>query len=194
MDRGGVSTGFVPPQYRRLEVCVFCGRDLYEVERAVTNDAGVLLCKECAWLAVQTMERATSTSAPVKPLRLPPRVFGDVPDDDSVDRIASLFESWPAASGDELLQRVEGGDRLDAVQQAVGERFPPGALPESVFSVQRIRFTTIDNAAVRFVMSLLPEQPVDGSAVRVDGRWKISRDTYCAVVRLAGVECPDELP
>jgi hypothetical protein len=41
-------------------------------------------------------------------------------------------------------------------------------------------------------MSLLPDQPIDGSAVRIDGEWKISRDTYCVVARLAGVECPDD--
>jgi hypothetical protein len=138
------------------------------------------------------MERATTPPVPVNPLRLPPRVFGDVPDDDSVDRIVALFESWPVLSGDELLRRVEGGDRLGTVQQTVGERFPPGSLPESAFGVQRIRFTSGDVAAVRFVISLLPDQAVDGSAERVNGQWKISRDTYCAVVRLAGVECPDE--
>src|SRR5581483_9388023 len=60
-------------------VCAFCERDLYEVERAVTNGAGTLLCKDCAWLAVQTMERAEPASAPVQPLVFPVRVFGDAP-------------------------------------------------------------------------------------------------------------------
>src|SRR4051794_26915748 len=30
------------------ESCAFCRRDLYDVERVVTNDAGVLICRDCA--------------------------------------------------------------------------------------------------------------------------------------------------
>jgi hypothetical protein len=173
------------------EGCIFCGRDLYEVERAVVSATGALLCKDCAWRAVQTMERAPAPSAPVAALRMPPPVFGDVTDDAASTRIIELFEAWPGL-GEQLMQHVEGGERLRPVQMAIFARYPPGSAPEVTFHVERLRFLSPDLAAVRFRLSALPGNPIDGSAVRLDGVWKISRQTYCAVASLAGVQCPAE--
>jgi ClpA/ClpB-like protein len=171
--------------------CMFCGRDLYEVERAVASASGALLCKDCAWLAVQTIERAPEPTAPLAPLRMPPRVFGPAPDDAASADIIELFESWPDR-GEELLHHVEGGERLRTVQQAIQERYPPGARPVVTFMVDRLRFLSPDLAAVRFRLSMMPVNAFDGSAVRVGGAWKISRHTFCMIARLAGVQCPED--
>jgi hypothetical protein len=165
--------------------CMFCGRDLYEVERAVTNASGALLCKECAWLAVQTMERATPPTAPVAPLPLPPRVFGEAPEPTAAAEIIALFDGW----GRDVLRHVEGGASLVAVQEALRTRWPE-QVDRVKFRVERVRFVSPDAAAVRFAISFLPRQQFHGRAVRVDREWKIGRETYCMVAALGGVQCP----
>jgi hypothetical protein len=171
--------------------CMFCGRDLYEVERAVTNRFGVLLCKDCARLAVQTIERAPEVAAPLRPVPLPPPVFGAVPDEQAAGEVTALFDVWTAASvDDDVLAHVEPGEQLGAVQAELRARWS-GRAPTVVFRVERVRFLSHDEAAVRFVISAVPHQPIDGRVVRVAGEWKIGRETYCMVARLGGVHCPD---
>jgi hypothetical protein len=167
--------------------CIFCGRDLYEVERAVTNAAGALLCKDCAWLAVQTMERAIPPTAPIAPLPLPPRVFGEAPEPTAAAEVIGLFEGW----GPDVLRHVEGGEALVAVQEALRARWPHH-IDRVEFRVERVRFVARDEAAVRFTISVLPRQQFHGRAVRVDREWKIGRDTYCMVASLGGVQCSPE--
>ncbi len=29
-----------------------------------------------------------------------------------------------------------------------------------------------------------------GRAVLVDGEWKVARDTFCALMQIAGIDCP----
>jgi hypothetical protein len=186
-QRGFVRETVVPvtPSFRASSACVFCGRDMYEVERVVTSDAGMLLCKDCAWLAVQTMERAPSPAAPVKPLRLPPHVFGERPDDDSVAQITALFEDWGN------LDLVEHGETLIEVAAELAARWQ-GRAPGVTIRTERIRFITPDEAAVRFVISAIPQQPFDGRVVRSGSVWKVGRETYCMVAQVGGVPCPDE--
>jgi hypothetical protein len=176
------------------EGCIFCGRDAYEVERIVANDVGVLLCKDCAWLAVQTMERATEPSAPVRPLRLPPRVFGDAPGDDAAREITELFERWGGDTPLDVVADVEGGNQLLGVQEELQARYGGGRAPQVTFAVVRIRFVTPTEAAVRFTLSALPGQAFDGRAVRIGDRWRIGRETYCMTAALGGVPCPSGEP
>jgi hypothetical protein len=191
LSPGGGGTTWEGPGWRATyrppapaTACAFCGRDLYEVERTVTNGHGVLLCKDCAWLAVQTMERAAGEPASVRPLRLPPRVFGDPTDQDAVDEIVALFDHW----GD--LTKVEGGAGLGAVHDALSQRWRGRA--DATFQVDRIRFLSPSEAAVRFSISPLPQQTFDGRAVHTADGWKIARETYCMVAALGGVPCPPE--
>jgi hypothetical protein len=174
------------------EGCIFCGRDAYEVERIVANDVGVLLCKDCAWLAVQTMERATEPTAPVRPLRLPPRVFGSAPGDDAAREITERFEKWGGDTPLDVAVDVEGGNRLLAVQEELQARYGGGRGPQVTFSVARIRFVAPNEAAVRFTLSALPGQSFDGRAVRIGDRWCIGRETYCMIAALGGVACPPD--
>jgi hypothetical protein len=172
--------------------CAFCGRDLYAVERAVTNHMGVYICDECAAAAVQTMAEADDPGAPLKALSLPPQVYGDVPDHDAVQQIVALFSAWSTNAYDlSFLEQVEDGARLVGVQAEL--RSLHGAQPApNLFDVDRVRFVSGTEAAVRFRMTLLPHQTFDGRARHAAGGWKISRDTYCAVARVGGVACPDD--
>jgi hypothetical protein len=172
--------------------CAFCGRDLYAVERAVTNHEGVFICNECATAAVQTMADADEPGAPLKALSLPPRVFGDVPDDGAVQAIVALFSTWSTNAFDaSFLDLVEEGARLAGVQAELRSRHGDQPSP-NLFDVDRVRFVSGAEAAVRFRMTLLPHQTFDGRARRTPAGWKISRDTYCAVARLGGVACGDD--
>jgi hypothetical protein len=180
------------PEPAQADACAFCGRDLYAVERAVTNHEGVFICNECAAAAVQTMAEADEPDAPSRALSLPPRVFGDVPDDRAVQQIVALFSAWSTNAFDvSFLDRVEDGARLAGVQAEL--RNLHGAQPSpNLFDVDRMRFVSGTEAAVRFRMTLLPHQTFDGRARRTAEGWKISRDTYCAIARLGGVACADD--
>jgi hypothetical protein len=172
--------------------CAFCGRDLYAVDRAVTNHQGVFICNECAAAAVQTMAEADEPGAPLRALSLPPRVFGDVPDDEAVQEISALFSTWSTNAFDaSFLDCVVGGERLASVQSELRARHASQLTP-NLFDVDRVRFVSASEAAVRFRMTLLPHQTFDGRARRTPTGWKISRDTYCAVARLGGVACGDD--
>ena len=54
--------------------------------------------------------------------------------------------------------------------------------------IERVLFLNTDEAVVWFDLRYGPVR--EGRAVRVDGRWKVSRDTYCGLLELAGVRCP----
>jgi hypothetical protein len=158
----------------------------------VTNHEGVFICNECAAAAVQTMAEAAEPAAPLKALALPPRVYGDIPDDEAVQQIVTLFRAWSTNAFDPpFLEHVEDGPRLAGVQAELRSRH--GAQPSSnLFDVDRVRFVSGTEAAVRFRMTLLPHQTFDGRARRTAAGWKVSRDTYCAVARLGGVACSDD--
>ncbi len=173
---------------------VFCGRDLYEVERAVTSETGALLCRDCAWIALQTMERARTASTPVQALPMPPRVFGDVPDERAVDEIRALFDAWTAGTTSTMLEQVERPARLAPVAAELAAR-DEERFPRIESRVHRIRFVNADEAAeaaVRFTLVGVPAGAIDGRVVRVGNTGKIGRDTFCALTRLGGVPCPDE--
>jgi hypothetical protein len=171
--------------------CIFCGRDLYEVERAVTSETGALLCKDCAWLALQTMERATTSSAPVQALPMPPRVFGVVPDEHAVDEIRALFDAWTAGTTSTMLEQVARPVGLEPVVTELAARYE-ARFPHVEYRVHRIRFVGPDAAAVRFTLLGVPAGSIDGRVVRVGNTWKIGRDTFCTLARLGGVPCPDD--
>ena len=66
--------------------------------------------------------------------------------------------------------------------------------PEVYAEVDDIVFTAPDRASVRFTLkSDNPSIPAPGErigeAVLIDGVWKVSIDTSCGLVALAGIEC-----
>ena len=118
--------------------------------------------------------------------------YGDVPDDEAVQQIVALFSAWSANAFDvAFLDHVEDGARLAGVQAELRSRHRAQPSP-NLFDVDRVRFVSNTEAAVRFRMTLLPHQTFDGRARRTAAGWKISRGTYCAVARLGGVACDDD--
>ena len=61
-------------------------------------------------------------------------------------------------------------------------------------TVEGIRFIAEDKAQVSFAL-LFPAEPLprlseSGTAVVIDGQWKVARQTYCKLVQSLGIECP----
>jgi hypothetical protein len=169
--------------------CAFCARPIADVDRAVTSGSGVALCIDCARLAVERMEALAGSDGRVAALAPPPHVAGEAPDEQSVNEIIELFATWPR-SGVDTLPRVVGGETLRDVAEAIAARH--GSPDDVMFIVERLNFVTTEVALVGFRISREPHIEMDGVAVRKDGEWKIARETYCAVARLAGVPCPPE--
>ena len=68
-----------------------------------------------------------------------------------------------------------------------------GTARTAVHRVERIVFVSDTEAAVWFSVWLgaSPYLPTHrGAAVLVDGRWKVSRATFCALLARVGVACP----
>jgi hypothetical protein len=87
---------------------------------------------------------------------------------------------------------VEDGPELAEAGQQASVKYPDAAKTITV-TVHSITFIDQTHAAVTFELSysgamLLGAQ--DGQAVFLDGRWKVSHATRCAVIVQAGVACP----
>jgi hypothetical protein len=93
---------------------------------------------------------------------------------------------------DVWLAAVEGGDTLGAALAEAVKNFPEAArtITDKVYDVVFLNDRT---AAVRFELFYTGGAefgPQNGRAVLVNGRWKVSRDTYCMVLGWAGATCP----
>jgi hypothetical protein len=120
-------------------------------------------------------------------------VFGRVPDNESVAEIVMAFDrGFNVSDPAERSLSLEDAEGLRPYDEQVTARFPNVA---STHRVERIRFLSPDRARVHFWITVTSPVsmtfPVDGAAVRMDGRWKVSRETQVALLRRAGVQVPD---
>jgi hypothetical protein len=173
------------------QVCALCGRDLWEVDRYISAGA-IKVCDRCITDGLQVLEEAEATGNGPE-LHLPPRVFGEVPDNDAVPEIVMAFERGFNVT--DLADRglyLEDAEGLRPCDEELTARFPNVA---STFRVERIRFQSPDRARVYFWITVTSPVvmtfPVDGAAVRIDGRWKVSRETQVALLKRAGIQVPD---
>jgi hypothetical protein len=180
--------GFGGPLNR--QVCALCGRDLWEVDRYISAGT-IMVCDRCITDGRQVIEEAEVTGDGPE-LHLPPRVFGEVPDNEAVQAIVKAFERGFNVT--DLADRglyLEDAEGLRPYDEQVTARFPNVA---STFRVERIRFLSPDRARVYFWITVTSPSmtfPVDGAAVRVDGRWKVSRATQVDLLTRAGVQVPE---
>ncbi|MBL7548217.1 hypothetical protein I6A60_10050 [Frankia sp. AgB1.9] len=96
------------------------------------------------------------------------------------------------------LAAVEDGPAMRRPLAELVRRFPAAARSSQVV-VGAIDFVDVNHATVRYTLSFTGAgsgTPRTGTAVRAgagtaaDPDWKVGRDTYCAVLSLAGVACP----
>jgi hypothetical protein len=121
-----------------------------------------------------------------------PRATGATPPDEGSARTA-VTQAFAAMQdvADGALVNVEGGDELGPTLAELLQRF--GAAQTAAHTVERVVFVSPTEAAVWFSV-WLGQHPFlsghRGSAVRVDGQWKVSRATFCGLLARAGVHCP----
>jgi hypothetical protein len=152
-------------------------------------------------------ERILRTTIEVSAPTLPEECTGGLDDsypaptgDPPRDPAAATFEitsTYMTAYGPGLVNRerielIEDGDALLEVMEVAAERNPDYRNRISA-QVDAVRFVDASHAAVRFSL-LIDDSPVTsgvGYAVLVDGRWLVARETYCNLLQLGGVWCPE---
>ena len=113
---------------------------------------------------------------------------------------AAFTTVFSAARSDPVrLAAIEGGADLGStMEQARQARERLRGTTKMDITVEGIRFIAEDKAEVSFVLVFpvepLPQVPSNGTAVLIDGAWKVARQTYCNQVQSLGVECPPESP
>lgn len=171
--------------------CSFCGRREDAVEHLVRARGGLHICERCV---AQAHEAIASAPPGQKLVRIRPAPAGVTDRDDAEQAIERAFETvfgsqLPIA---EKCRAIERGDNLASVMEEVVARYAPAR--EMDVSVDYVRFVSEDEAEVHFVLFPGRFGPgglnQTGHAVVVDGQWKLSRDTYCRLVRLIGIQCP----
>jgi ClpX C4-type zinc finger len=167
--------------------CSFCGRRDTSVDHLV-RARGVYICDGC----VAQAHAAVASAAPgQKLLRIRPTPGAVADRDASEAAVEWAFETvfGPESSVEERCRAIAGGENLAPAMHELHGRYQPADV-----SVEYVRFLTDDEAEVHFTLFVSQFGPSGlrqtGHAVRVGDAWKVSRDTWCGLVRMAGVECP----
>jgi Clp amino terminal domain, pathogenicity island component/ClpX C4-type zinc finger len=174
----------------RGESCSFCGRDIWDVDRYVASSVA-RICGDCVEACAAVLAQAEAQHASGEaPLHLPPRVFGRRPiDDEAVKEVTQAFTMAirGAANDEERAEFIEDGDALAPLLSRTGARYQ-----QPIYTVvHAVRFVSEDRAQVRFGILLgTTEYPFTGDAVRLDGRWVVSRTTIGLLLAGAGVTIP----
>src|SRR5262249_37587718 len=117
-----------------------------------------------------------------------------VPGTNDEQEINDLYVSWLRSHPDDETRRiVEDADALlPYIHQGLAQH---SADDLALYSgtVSAIRMLDADHAEVQYTL-LHGGQPQfgvrTGGAVRIDGRWMVSRATECALLSLGGITCP----
>ncbi len=173
--------------------CMVCGADLWDVARYVSAGS-VVICQSCVDVLKTAMDRAEGDGE--TEVVIPPRVHGPVPDEDAVAAVAKAFTMTFGSQYDDLDDFLEDAAELGALLAEAGRRHGGGGGQYSV-RVDAIRFPRPDTAEVRFQI-VLNGGPAgfafQGTALRRDGLWRVSRETVARVVSGAGVFVPPRRP
>ena len=128
----------------------------------------------------------------------PIEITGPPPEDPNAARaeIAAAFAGFGALSDDgQNALVVDGGESLGPTLVAARERHP-NFIPEGAdvtLWIDDVVFTDPEHAVLWFTVMADDEPRIPhqrGDAVLVAGQWKMARSTFCALMRMAGVECP----
>ncbi len=172
----------------RLEACVLCGRDLWEVDHYV-SDGRVTVCQVCIEDAFRVIQDAPAEN---HRLTLPPRVFGAVPHPDAPSEIARAVASVVGPGPEEGRGLyLEDADDLRLAMMQAGERLPSR---RANGVVRRIRFVSEESAWVELIVQLDDGPgggfPFQGPARRIEGNWKVTRELLATMLARVGITIP----
>ncbi|MGH9289285.1 MAG: ClpX C4-type zinc finger protein [Acidimicrobiales bacterium] len=170
--------------------CSLCGRREAAVDHLVRSRV-VYICDRCV---TQAHEAIASAASDQKLLRIRPTP-ARVDDRDAAEAaIEEAFETVFSAERpiEERCRAIDQGDNLGPTMEEARQRYAPSRTLD--VSVDSVRFVSDDEAEVHFTLwlSQFGSSGMNqiGHAVRVGDTWNVSRDTWCGLVRMIGVECP----
>ena len=151
------------------------------------------ICDRCVGLAQEAIDAAGPDD---KVLRFRPAPRHIAEQETAEEAIELAFET--AFDGErpveERCEAFEDGRNLLPSMHEVAARHPEAHTMDVV--VDAIRFIADDDAEVHFVLLVSTFGPSGlhrtGHAVRVGDQWKVARTTWCALARMAGVDCPPQ--
>ena len=125
-------------------------------------------------------------------LDLPPRVSGtEIGDADAPAAIVEAFRVVFSDTTEARAEYLEDGERIVAYLETIRTGVPAGMVQG--VRVGRIRFSSAVTADVRFSI-VLQQAPAglwfEGQAVRREGRWLVSRDTFAQRIATIGIQLP----
>jgi Clp amino terminal domain, pathogenicity island component len=168
-------------------VCLLCGRDLWEVGHYVTNGAANI-CEVCITDSATLVGNAPPDE---RSLTLPPRVFGEVPDPSAVgDIVLAATKVFEGRSDDELPLYLEEADALRPFMQQARQRV---ATQDITVVVRRVRFDSAEAAEVELTIRVGEgglQVGVEGPMQKFEGRWMVTRELMADIVGRAGVRVP----
>lgn len=170
--------------------CSFCGRRDEAVEHLV-RARGVYICDRCVAQAHGVIASAPPERKLLRIRPTPAHVADRGAAEGAIERAFETVFSSETSIADRC-RAIDRGENLAAVMEEVAARHTHGQNVD--VSVDYVRFVSEDEAEVHFVL-LLPQfgpsgLAQTGHAVLVDGDWKVSRDTWCRLVGMVGVQCP----
>jgi hypothetical protein len=188
LQRAFAGGGVGPMGPRLASVCVLCGRDLWEVSHYVTNGA-VNVCEVCISHSARRLDGAMSEE---RCLTLPPRVFGEVPDENAVsDIVVAATKVFEGRSDEELSDLLEDADVLRPFLYRAQQRI---AGQDVTVTVRRVRFDSSDTAWMELTIRVGGggglQVGVEGPVQRLGGRWKVTRELMTNIIGRAGVQVP----
>jgi hypothetical protein len=173
--------------------CVLCDRDVWDVGRYVSA-GGIAICDACVEDASRALRRAAARGE--SEATMPPRFYGSRPYDEAPDEIAAAFDGLFGDGPDKpsLALVLEDAAELAPYLVEAQQRHPNMSVRARVTAV---RFVSADRAEVRFKIELGPGGgglPFEGQAIRRDGRWLVTRETFGKVLARGGVTIPPRSP
>ena len=173
--------------------CSFCGRRPPESGQLVSGRGGAYVCEHCVdelstRFSAHDEDEAGGVPQPVV-------ITGRVPDDEDAARteITVAFGHVFVLSDDRrTVPSVEGGELLGPCLKEAHVRHAALRRKDDAVAVGRIQFIDERHAAVSFTVSLegVSPEPRTGDALVAGSTWRVARSTFCALMSLAGVQCP----
>jgi ClpX C4-type zinc finger len=171
--------------------CILCGRGEARVQQMLVA-RGVLICDRCIKEAASSLDESSGSASKI--VRFKPHA-AEPPDAQAsagaIEQVVGVVFGATRGNLDERIGVIEDGAELRLLLEELESR-TTSMFPQPVdVTIERLRFTDPDEAELtlgiwlpgNFTMPMM--QPAH--AIRLDGSWKMSRDTMTRLAGLAGV-------
>jgi hypothetical protein len=114
---------------------------------------------------------------------------------DEAEIRAAFAQAYTGGTSDAtILGAIENGQSLAQVLINL-RRVAPQTVQSARVTISAVQFSDANHATVTASLSYLyagaPSNMTQSQdAIRVDGKWKVARKSYCGIIDLAGVSCP----